>query len=284
MVIEVISKENAEDYRGFLPDAFYRTEIPLGIVCIDEEEDVPIGFTMLTLKEESLLIEYLYVMEEYRRRGAGTMMLRGAGEMAEAAGTHILEIYYNALQEGDDLPEQFLLENGFLISKEGELLEFTSSDLFYSDYVKNITYPKVLDAYSCIPIGQLSADRESRLIRLLTRHGGAAFLPFISREMSFVCEKGGKETGCILCGYDEEKSTVTIMGLISFTDDPMGVAKLLITLGYYVVDHMEKETYARFLKTEEFKVALAEKLLGGADKLRTAGELLHGVKLLGTGR
>ena len=74
------------------------------------------------------------------------------------------------------------------------------------------------------------------------------------------------------------------MGLISFTDYPMGVAKLLITLGYYVVDHMEKETYARFLKTEEFKVALAEKLLGGADKLRTAGVLLHGVKLLGTGR
>ncbi len=110
MVIEVISKENAEDYRGFLPDAFYRTELPLGIVCIDEEEDVPIGFTMLTLMEESLLIEYLYVREGYRRCGAGTMMLRGAGEMAEAAGTHILEIYYNALQEGDDLPEQFLLE------------------------------------------------------------------------------------------------------------------------------------------------------------------------------
>ena len=50
MVIEVVSKENAEEYRGFLPDSFYRTEIPLGIVCIDEEEDVPIGFAMLILK------------------------------------------------------------------------------------------------------------------------------------------------------------------------------------------------------------------------------------------
>ena len=59
MVIEVVSKENAEDYQGFLPDAFYRTELPLGIVCIDEEEDVPIGFAMLILKEESLLIEII---------------------------------------------------------------------------------------------------------------------------------------------------------------------------------------------------------------------------------
>ena len=35
----------------------------LGIVCPDGEKDMPVGFTMLTLKEEGLLIEYIFVLK-----------------------------------------------------------------------------------------------------------------------------------------------------------------------------------------------------------------------------
>lgn len=283
MILEIVSKDNAGDYMGFIPDAFYKAELMLGIVCLDEEKDMPVGFTALTITEESLLIEYISVLEEYRRRGAGTLMLEGAGEMAEAAGIDMLEIYYNALFGIEDIPRQFLLENGFLMSEEGDLMEFTSGDLLYSDYVKNIRYPKELDTYNCIPLGQLSKARESRLAKLLKKHGGGDFLPFCNSDMSFLCEKGGEEKGCILCGYDEDAGTITIMKLAEFSKDPMCAAKLLIKLGHYVAENLSKETGAMFLKTQEFKVALAEKLLGDESRLKSAGALLHGVKMIGKG-
>ena len=193
MILEIISNENAKDYMEFLPDFFYKAELMLGIVCLDEETDTPVGFTMLTLKEESLLIEYIYVTEEYRRRGVGTLMLEGAGEMAEAAGINTLEVYYNAMPDYEDIPGQFLLENEFLISEAGELMEFDSADLLYSDYVKNIRYPKELDVYDCIPIGRLSKQQENRLKKRLEGYSGSDFLPFSNGDMSFLCEKSGEE-------------------------------------------------------------------------------------------
>jgi hypothetical protein len=210
-------------------------------------------------------------------------MLSGAGEMAEAAGINTLEIYFNALWGNEDIPEEFLLENGFLICAERELVEFASKDLIYSDYVKHIHFPKELDAYKCIPLGQLSKTQEVQLKRLLDKHHGSDFLPFSNRDMSFLCEKGGEEKGCILCGFDEDNSMITLMELTDFSDDPMCVAKLLITLGHYVVDNFQEETHARFLKAEELKVALAEKLLGDESKLKVAGSLLHGVKIIEAG-
>jgi GNAT superfamily N-acetyltransferase len=280
MILEIVSKENAGDYREFLPDSFFRTELMLGIVCIDEEREKPVGFTMLTVREESLLIEYIYVLEEYRRRGAGTMMLEGAVEMAEVSGIGTLEIYYNAIHGSEDITRDFLFVNSFLICEEGELLEFISTDLLYSDYVKNIKYPKELDGYDCISVGELSEKQESRLARLLERNGGSDFLTFCSSDMSYLCEKDGEEKGCILCGYDEEASTITIMELAVFSNDPMCVAKLLITLGHYVAKIIQKETVTLFLKTQEFKVTLAQKLLGDERKLKSAGVLLRGARIV----
>lgn len=280
MVLEIVSNENAGEYRGFLPDSFFRARLMLGIVCLDEENDIPAGFTQLTLKEDSLLVEYISVLEGYRRRGAGSMMLEGAAQMAEAAGIDTLEIYYNAIHGSEDIPEQFLFENGFLLCREGELLEFAASDLFNSDYVKNIRYPKELKAYDCIPLGQMSRLQESRLAKLLDKAGGSDFLPFCSIDMSFLCVKDGEEKGCILCGYDEGESMITIMELADFSNDPLVAAKLLIALGHHVAQNLPEETSAMFLKTQEFKVTLAQKLLDDESKLRSAGVLLRGVKMI----
>ena len=283
MILEIISNENAKDYVEFLPDFFYKAELMLGIVCLDEETDTPVGFTMLTLKEESLLIEYIYVIKEYRRRGVGTMMLDGVGEMAEAAGIDTIEVYYDALLDSEDIPGEFLLENGFLISEAGELMEFDSADLLYSDYVKNLRYPKELDVYDCIPIGRISESQGRRLKKRLEMYGGSDFLPFSNSNMSFLCVKSGEEKGCILCSYDEYTNMITIMELIVFSNDPMCTAKLLIALGRYVANKFSHKPCAMFLKTQEFKVALAEKLLGDESKLKSAGVLLQGVKMIQKG-
>ena len=280
MVLEIVSKDNSEEYRGFLPDSFFNDELMLGIVCLDEEEEDPIGFTMLTITEESLLVEYIFVLEEYRRTGAGSLMLEGAVEMAEAAGVDTLEIYYNSLFGNEDIPEDFLFSNGFLISEEGELLEFISSDLLYSDYVKNLKYPKALDAYSCTSLSSLSDKQKSCLTELLDKHGGSDFLPFCKNDLSYLCEKDGEITGAVLCGYDEERDLITIMELAAFLDDPMCPAKLLIALGHYVSENLSKETGVMFLKTEENKGALTVKLLDDESKLKSAGVLLHGVKTI----
>ena len=280
MVIEIVSEKNAEEYRDFLPEIFFRSPIKLGIICLDEESWMPVGFTMLKLEEYRLLIRYIFVREEYRHQGAGSMMLTGSCEMAESAGLDRVEIYFNTLTDKDRIPYEFLFANGFIISEEGKLLSFFAHDLLSSGYVKNLKYPKQLDDYECLSLEDLTEARERGLKRLLDRQGKLPLLELCRRDISYLCVKDGKERGCILCNYDETKNLLTIMALVSVSSDAICVAKLLLTLGHYAAENIKVQTVVAFREAEKFKTKLAVMLLDDSKKLKNAGAVLHGVKVI----
>jgi len=96
----------------------------------------------------------------------------------------------------------------------------------------------------------------------------------------FLCIKDGEIIGCILNGYDADRSFLTILSLSIFTKDPLCTGKLLLALGHYAVDNLPEGLVAVFREAEDFKTALAVRLLTDASKLKDAGNVLHGVKVL----
>ena len=208
------------------------------------------------------------------------MMLTGSCEMAESAGLDRVEIYFNTLTDKDRIPYEFLFANGFIISEEGKLLSFFAHDLLSSGYVKNLKYPKQLDDYECLSLEDLTEARERGLKRLLDRQGKLPLLELCRRDISYLCVKDGKERGCILCNYDETKNLLTIMALVSVSSDAICVAKLLLTLGHYAAENIKVQTVVAFREAEKFKTKLAVMLLDDSKKLKNAGAVLHGVKVI----
>ena len=60
--------------------------------------------------EDVLNILWIYVLPEYRRLGAGSLMLQGLAEMAQAAHLGAVDVYYHsAADEGTTYGDSFLL-------------------------------------------------------------------------------------------------------------------------------------------------------------------------------
>lgn len=280
MRISIVTEENEGIYRDYLPDPFFSASLKLGIVCLEEGSDSPIGFTMLKMEEDDLLIEQIFVEEASRHKGAGSMMLRGACEIARASGLDRVELYYNSLDGKRELPEGFFLANGFLIASEGRIFSFYVSDMFSSDYVKTLRNTKQADDYNCTAIRDLPARKKEMLKEKLHKHDRLSSFAYCREDISFLCEKGDEEMACILCGYDEDNDVMTIMSLVAFSNDPLCVAGLLGFLGNHVASNFDDNVMVVFREAGEYKKRLAVKLLNDEGMLRTAGSVLHGVKLV----
>lgn len=280
MRISIVTEENEGIYRDYLPDPFFSAPLKLGIVCLEEGSDSPIGFTMLKIEEDDLLIEQIFVEEASRHKGAGSMMLRGACETARASGLDRVELYYNSLDGKRELPEGFFLANGFLIASEGRIFSFSAEDMYSSDYLKTLENTKQANDYNCTAIRDLPARKREMLKEKLYKRDRLSAFAYCREDISFLCEKGDEEMACILCGYDEDNDVMTIMSLVAFSNDPLCVARLLGFLGNHVALNFKADVTVVFRESEESRKRLAIKLLDDERKLYAAGSVLHGVKVV----
>ena len=178
MRLKLITNENEKDFDELLPDVFTGRKELLGVACIEEaeEEDRILGAAVVVPREDedTLELQWMYVKPEFRRMGAGSCMLRGIRDMAEAAGLGLIDVCFwgedteaeedlwtldPSMEEDDRLEDdenrsedaennrdnspsgtwilkQFLLERGFLTRLESPIYSFLLSDVLSSDYVK----------------------------------------------------------------------------------------------------------------------------------------------------
>ena len=315
MRLKLITNDNSRDYEEYFPDVFSDRKELLGVACIDEsgEDDRVLGTSVVFPREEedTLEIQWIYVLPEHRRKGAGSCMLRGIRDMAKAAGLRLIDVCFwgedteeeeskwiiDPINEPDDridepaqisenedteaaILEKFLLEEGFLTRAEFPIYSFLLSDVISSGYVRDHQKnkaSKALEAYDGVAWGDLSkTERES--VREQVIQAGFTDLTYLSSpDISFVCVKREKIVGCLLATDNPVEKMITVMLFLNFTQDPICSAKLIADAGERILSRYPEDYRVSFIAMNENTLKLLGTILDGEDTLQLDGYTVHGI-------
>lgn len=120
MKLEKITAENISQYTAAVPKQAPNERV-LGIGAVEDDGEIA-GAALLETDEVGLLISWLYILPGHRRRGAASLILEGACEMALAAGLQTVDAFI--LREGGSPdPNDFLSLEEIRAEFEDELSE-----------------------------------------------------------------------------------------------------------------------------------------------------------------
>ena len=316
MRLKLITNDNIREFEELLPDAFADRKELLGVACIDEmqEDDRIVGTSVVFPNEEedTLEIQWLYVLPEHRRKGAGSLLLNGIRDMAKAAGLTLVDICFwgedteeedldewtlDPAEEADDRWEEaqesvenestevgilkkFLLEKGFLTMSQYPIYSFHLSDVMDSDYVKGHQKnkdSKVMEAYRGIPWRNLP-DTMRESVREMVLQAGFADLTYLSEpDISFVCVREDKIMGCLLASDNPAEKTITVMLFINFSQDPICSAKLIAVTGDQILSSYPEDYRVSFIAMNDNTLKLLSTILAGEDKIHHDGYTIRGI-------
>ena len=306
MYLQLLTNNNALQYADMIPEAFLHRSELLGAVCLDDE-DTPIGIAITEPIQDTLNIQWLYVLPEYRRTGAGSLMLQGIAEMAEAADLEMVDVYYHSMFSDNDgktleekypeLPERelykirdemhenegidyFLLENGFVVMRENPIKSFLLSDVISSDYVAKRNKDKdkkQLKEYVCVPFDEITPADEEYVTARIKDSGYPDYTPYCRRDLSFICRKDNSPVGCILITDDPDERTLMVMLILNFSSDPLCAAKLIVIAGEKVLQLFPPEYRVSFVGVNDSILKLVDTFLDNMDRLKTVGLTTHAV-------
>ncbi len=240
---------NEEILDAFLPMDLYeravRLAMPhsfaLGVTMEDGEDDDPAGMIVCTEDEDRLVIEWLYVMPDYRGNGIGSELLYLAFCEGEARGFVDAAARVSEEYETNDYgwnPKSFFDNDVFSGKEEGECVWRISfqelEKLLVQDEKKNESSAKNVTKLSKIKDQDLQTVAEA----LADRFDGKMSMPVIEAlrlanpETSFLLKKGNDYAGVLLvrkvgqiwypyelCAVDEEAAETLVRAALYFSED-----------------------------------------------------------------
>ena len=316
MRLMLITNDNLRDFEDHLPDAYTGRPELLGVACIEEteDEDVILGTAVVSPNEEEdrLEVQWMYVEPEHRRKGAGSLMLKGIRDMAKAAGLRLVDVCFpgedieeeesddwtfDPAEEPDDrwdasddsgedenteieILKQFLQAKEFLTMSEYPICSFQLSDVIHSDFVKKHEKNRnnrIMADYEGISWKDITETMRRSVREKVTQAGFSDLTYLCSPDLSFVCVKGGKIIGCLLAEDDPEEKMIKVQLFIDFAEDPICSAKLIVVAGDRVLSSYPEDYHVSFIALNESSRKLLGTILDDEKKLRQDGYTVRAI-------
>ena len=268
MYLTMLKKESADLCAHIVPEKFLKREQLIGVICLDDEKEA-IGAAVVEPDEETLRLQWIYVLPGNRNAGAGALMLKGVKEMAKAMGAVKIEVYFE-----DENTERFFTHNDFLVLEDNPVYSFKLQDIS----LQALAGKKINSAGGCIGIDDMKKNQKGDLINRLSQNGIQHFLQYCKEDLSFCyMDERGKPGGCILDSLYQEDRELRVDLLMNFTRDPRITLKLIEEDFAQAVDACSGDYKISFIAENPAILGLVVKLLKSRAVLEKDGVVLRGV-------
>ena len=263
MKITRITSDNSDAFRELMPENIAESDGYLHLGAVSDD-NVGCGCISARIEGKVLLIDWLYILPEYREEGAGEKLLKTALLLSKDV-TDRAEIVFSADAEG---MEEFLSGQDFLVEEDEGIFRVPLSDILYSSMMEEI-----LDTVKTpeMKVKVVSPEFMDGLGNFLKEKGNdLQLLEDISQNLSLVrLNKDGAVTGCLLTRDAGDKD----LEVRAFYNDGSvsGISEL--TVGMYILTRKDYEDYSLvFADREGNAIAYIEKMTGeDIDRYRTKG-------------
>lgn len=207
MYLTMLTNDTADLCSQIVPEKFLLREQLIGVICLDDEMEVT-GAAVVEPDEESLMLQWIYVLPESRKAGAGTRMLKGIREMAEAMEACDIEVYLE-----DEKLAGFFTTNGFLVLEDNPVYSFNLDDISLSALAgKNRKC-----SGRCLLFEEMKKNQKGDLIKRFRQEGIPDYLPYCDEQLSCCyLDERGKPRGCFLSSLEYGSDHKQICGRYQF--------------------------------------------------------------------
>ncbi len=175
------------------------------------------GVALFDCMGEALMLNYIYVLPSFRRRGIATKMV--GGFLEEIASSPIAALHINYPEKSEEL-HGFALSLGFKLYRDGEAYRVPAGSLLSSAALEKMLKGK--SAGKVVSIAELTEKDLEYIRNALDKEDLDETIiddPALSPELSFVVKnpKDGMPAALILC--EQGEGLITLQYLINFTDN-----------------------------------------------------------------
>ncbi|MBR5421465.1 MAG: GNAT family N-acetyltransferase [Lachnospiraceae bacterium] len=269
MILSGIGTENAEGFTAVIPPELVRDEDKLAVGVV--EDDKAVAAALFSTDEDAAILEYLYVLPEYRRRGVGSFLLK---ESLSALDLDLVQAAFSDDTEGM-LP--FFEKLGFMMIEDTDVISIPMKELR-----KRCNESPLFRKKTAVEASSIDTVLERKeLLRLLLQEKLDTELISEGRfteELSFVCkDDAGEIRALLLCDRFEDTLLLTLLLNRSQNTDHM------LALFQAFLKATEAAEYdgcsLRFLPAELSVLHFSERLAG--DALVKEGRMLTMIGRLG---
>ena len=229
-----------------------------------QDEDIPVGVAAIRAEGSSFFLTYIFIREEYRHRGAGTLLMGSVKSLLREIGADSLETTYT-LNDSTAVLHDFLeeMQMGDEPGCEMPVMEFRLGDIPDSYRGKS---PK-----SIISLQEVSNTAWGKYMTEYQKYRDETSEPmpdfrekdYYDPGLSFVClDDQHKITGSILfSGSDSDR---TLEHLACIQPNSTSVIRALIFAAINKADSfMDKDALIKFCAFDSKTLSLADTICGG---------------------
>ena len=169
-----ISPKQADTLEGFMSaDAINAIREGLPVTAFAAVIDgIIVGALVGVIDEECFVLDSIYVLREYRRKGIGTRLLNVLEDILEGEGYYI-KASYSAIGEDEIALKSFLVRN-FFVEEENNYPKYLYGTLFEAMTYDKILRSKAIDKYKISPLSQV----EPKLFNAVISKANHRDIPF----------------------------------------------------------------------------------------------------------
>ncbi|MCR4785503.1 MAG: GNAT family N-acetyltransferase [Lachnospiraceae bacterium] len=274
MTLTGIGPQNADAFRHLCGILDYEDYT----VCVGAIEDGrAAGVAFFSELGDALFIDYIYVAENFRRRGIGTALIEQT--IRELAGVPLVALHVNYPESAEDI-HRFILSLGFRIFRDGTAYRTKVSDMLGSNTAKKLFAGKMKNRVA--RLSSLTTMEKKMLKRKLDEAEADPDViedHLLSPELSLITfdSISGVPAGLVLCRLEEK--TIVLSYLINFSQDPVMLLDILKGLRNTVASMDLSDHDLVFLTLTDDMLKLPEKLLESPDLIHNEGSVISGIRM-----
>lgn len=275
MKLTGIGPENAKAFEPLWGSLHY-TDHDLCVGAV--EDDAAAGVAFFSELGDSLFLDYIYVAEDFRRRGIGSALIEDT--LKELDEIPLAALHVNYPEYAEDI-HRFILSLGFRIFRDGTAYRMKISDLLGSKKADRLFSGAVRGRV--VRISELTTMEKKSLKKSLNDSEldpGIIDDRFYEAKLSLATldSRTGRPAGLILCRMGQ--GAIVINYLINFSSDPVMLLDILRELKKIIVAEELTEYDLIFLTMTDDMAELPKKLLGSEELLQNEGAVISGIRML----
>ena len=274
MELTGIGSENEAAFSHLMPGIDIRDcRVAVGAI----EEGRAAGVALYNDLDEALILDYIFVAEEYRRRGIGTALIEDFLEEIKDSGAAALHVNY---PEKEKALHGFFSSLGFLLYRDGDCYRVSLKKLLKSERLNRLL--KAEPKHLVCPVRELSKTEKQVLKNAM-------------REQNLdenILDSEGLTAGLCLASLDDQKKPVAcilgrvhkkeiaILYLVNFSKDPMMLTELLRVFRDAVMEVSYRDSELIFVTMDDKMKRFAEILLEDKEALVWEGKVISAIRMI----
>ncbi len=279
MELTGIGIENMDAFAWLMPGmALENYRVAIGAI----EDERAVGVALYNDLGDALMLDYLYVAEEYRRRGIGTALIEDFLEEIKDTGAAALHVNYPELSE--EL-HKFFLKLGFKLYRDG--ISYRAS---VKSFLSSKSLKKLLGTSSknkVVPVAELNKNERQLLKRSMDKENlDPTTLDdrALSRSLSLatLSKSGDAPAACILC--QRIPGTITILYMVNFSHDASQLIDIMRALKEAIVKEGYEDDELLFVTMSEEMEKFVKGIVKSDEILLSEGNVISGTKMIRGGK